>query len=65
MGTYGTLTVNADGSYSYAADQDAATSLSEGSSVTDVFNYTVSDGTATDTGLITITVSASNALCRC
>jgi len=61
VGTYGTLTVNADGSYSYAADQDAATSLSEGSSVTDVFNYTVSDGTATDTGLITITVSASNA----
>ncbi|MDC0967998.1 VCBS domain-containing protein [Alphaproteobacteria bacterium] len=61
VGTYGTLTVNANGSYSYAADQDAATSLSEGSSVTDVFNYTVSDGTAIDTGLITITVSASNA----
>ena len=61
VGTYGTLTINANGSYSYAADQDAATSLSEGTSVTDVFNYTVSDGTATDTGLITITVSASNA----
>ena len=60
VGTYGTLTVNANGSYSYAADQDAATSLSEGTSVTDVFNYTVSDGTVTDTGLITITVSASN-----
>ena len=29
VGTYGTLTLNADGSYSYAADQDAADSLKE------------------------------------
>ena len=29
VGTYGTLTLNADGSYSYVADQDAANSLKE------------------------------------
>ena len=29
VGTYGTLTLNADGSYTYAADQDAANSLKE------------------------------------
>ena len=57
VGTYGTLTLNADGSYTYAADQDAADSLKRGDSAIDYFNYTVSDGSRTDTGVIAITVN--------
>ncbi len=57
VGTYGTLTLNADGSYTYAADQDAANSLKRGDSAIDYFNYTVTDGSRTDTGVIAITVS--------
>jgi len=57
-GTYGTLTIGADGSYTYVADQDAADNISAGSSETDVFTYTVSDGTSTDTATLTITISA-------
>ena len=59
VGTYGTLTVGADGSYTYTADQDAADNIADGSTETDVFTYTVSDGTASDTATITITVSGS------
>ena len=60
IGTYGTLTVNADGSYTYSADQDATDELPAGAVVTDVFTYTVSDGTATDTATLTITVTSSD-----
>jgi VCBS repeat-containing protein len=59
-GTYGQLTLNANGSYSYVANQTAADALDAGDSVTDSFNYTISDGTATDTGTITITVLGIN-----
>ena len=59
-GTYGTLTVNADGSYTYVADQNAADNLATGATATDVFTYTVSDGTATDTGQISVTVTGIN-----
>ena len=59
-GTYGQLTIAADGSYSYVANQDAADALDAGDIVTDSFNYTVSDGTATDTAVITITVIGVN-----
>ena len=57
VGTYGTLTLNADGSYSYVADQDAANSLKRGDSAIDYFNYTVTDGSRTDIGVIAITVN--------
>ena len=60
IGTYGTLTIGADGSYTYTADQDAADNIADGSSEIDVFTYTVSDGTATDTATITITVNGVN-----
>ena len=56
VGTYGTLTLNSDGSYTYAADQDAANSLKRGDSAIDYFNYTVTDGERTDTGVIAFTV---------
>ena len=59
-GTYGQLTLNANGSYSYVANQDAAEALDAGDTATDVFNYTVSDGTATDIATITITILGAN-----
>ncbi|MDA9628753.1 VCBS domain-containing protein, partial [Candidatus Pelagibacter sp.] len=59
-GTYGQLTIAADGSYSYAANQSAANALAAGESANDYFTYTVSDSTATDTAQITITVLGSN-----
>jgi VCBS repeat-containing protein len=56
VGTYGTLTLNTNGSYSYAADQSAADDLKKGETGSDVFTYTVSDGTDTDTATLTINV---------
>ncbi len=59
-GTYGTLTVGADGTYTYVADQSAADDLDLNDNVTDVFTYTVSDGAQTDTATLTITVTGVN-----
>ena len=42
-GTYGTLTLNSDGSYSYSPNNAAAHDLLPGQAATDVFTYTVSD----------------------
>ena len=68
IGTYGTLTIGADGSYQYIADQAAANALDAGDIVSDVFTYTITDshpgydfaysGTATAT--LTITVLGVN-----
>ncbi len=66
VGTYGTLTLNADGSYSYAIDDNNATvnALNTGSSVQDVLNYTLNDNHGTDpksvTGTLTITIDGTN-----
>ncbi len=57
VGEYGTLTLQADGSYKYAADQDSINNLGRGQSVIEYFNYTVSDGSRTTTGLLSITVN--------
>ena len=59
-GTYGTLTIGADGSYTYIANTAAAEALDAGDTANDVFHYTVSDGTATDTATITITILGAN-----
>ena len=59
-GTYGTLTIGADGSYTYAATQDAADVLDVGETATDVFVYTLSDGAATTTANLTITILGAN-----
>ncbi len=48
----GTLTMNADGSFSYTPNA--------GFSGTDTFTYTASDGTSSDEGTVTITVTAGN-----
>jgi VCBS repeat-containing protein len=60
VGTYGTLTLNADGSYSYVADQAAADALKRGESAIEYFNYTVTDGTNEDIGVIAITVTGKS-----
>ncbi len=57
VGEYGTLTLQADGSYKYVADQDSINNLGRGQSVIEYFNYTVSDGSRTTTGLLSITVN--------
>jgi hypothetical protein len=61
-GTYGTLTLNADGSYTYIANQAAADSLATGATANDVFTYTARDpGTAvSNTTTLTITVTGTN-----
>ena len=56
-GTYGQLTLNANGSYTYVANTSAANALDAEDTVYDYFNYTLSDGRATDTATITITVT--------
>jgi VCBS repeat-containing protein len=46
VGQYGVLTLNADGSYSYAPDvtKTAVNGLVVGDKLTDTFNYSISDG---------------------
>ena len=59
-GTYGQLTVGADGTYTYVANQSAADDLDAGDTVTDSFTYTISDGDAIDTATLIITVTGIN-----
>ncbi len=61
-GTYGTLTLNADGSYSYVADQAAADALATGVTGADVFRYTVADpsGEISNSTTLTISVTGTN-----
>ncbi|SIO96141.1 Hemolysin, chromosomal [Vibrio spartinae] len=42
-GEYGTLTVYADGHYTYDVNEDAQAALDEGTTATDSFNYVVTD----------------------
>ncbi|MFD1981493.1 VCBS domain-containing protein [Mesorhizobium newzealandense] len=62
-GQYGTLTLNADGSYSYAVNNSNATvqALNAGGTLTDTFTYTVKDpGNLTDTAQLVITINDAN-----
>src|SRR5207244_1695383 len=62
-GAHGTLTLNSDGSYSYAVNNgDAAVqALNTGGTITDSFNYTVKDpGNLTDTAVLTVTINGAN-----
>jgi len=58
-GTFGTLTLNANGTYTYTP-YASAQALAQGETVQDSFSYTVSDGTLTDTGTLTVTLSGVN-----
>ena len=59
VGSYGTLHLNSDGSYTYTLAANAQ-ALAQGETATDSFNYTVSDGSLTDTGTLTITIVGAN-----
>ena len=63
-GTYGALTLNADGSYSYAVNNaNAAVGAlrTSGDTLTDSFTYTVRDTAgATSTATLTVTVQGAN-----
>ncbi|MDC0148121.1 VCBS domain-containing protein, partial [Alphaproteobacteria bacterium] len=61
VGTYGTLTISADGSYSYVADQAAADALAVSVTASDVFTYEMKDeNNVTDTALLSFTVTGTN-----
>jgi T1SS-143 domain-containing protein len=60
-GNFGTLTLNADGSYSYVANSPAAQALARGQVTTDAFTYTVRDTTgATSSTTLTFTITGTN-----
>ncbi|MBL8454037.1 MAG: VCBS domain-containing protein, partial [Zoogloea sp.] len=58
-GTYGSLLIHADGSYTYTPGA-AAQALNTGDSVQDVFSYQLSDGSLTATANLSITVIGAN-----
>jgi VCBS repeat-containing protein len=58
-GTWGTLHLNANGTYTYVL-KPAAQTLALGQNVTDVFTYTVSDGSLSSTGTLTFTIAGLN-----
>ena len=56
-GSYGTLTLQSNGTYVYALDNDARVQgLSAGEQLTDVFTYTLTDGDG-DTSTTTLTIT--------
>jgi VCBS repeat-containing protein len=60
-GTYGTITLSADGSYSYVANRPSAQALAAGQTAVDTFTYTVSDTAgATSSTTLAITVTGVN-----
>jgi len=61
-GTYGSLTLNADGTYTYSVNNGngAVQALAAGTTLTESFNYTVSDGSLTDIAVLTITITGTN-----
>ena len=62
-GTYGSITINADGSYTYTLDNgDTDTNaLAQDAPVTDEFTYTVEDANgATSTTTLTISITGTN-----
>jgi VCBS repeat-containing protein len=62
-GTYGTLHLNANGSYTYTLDNSkpAVQALAEGQTVADAFGYTESDNHgATSTASLTVTITGTN-----
>ena len=61
-GVYGTLTLGANGTYSYVVNNAnaAVQGLDDLETLTDVFTYTASDGTASATATLTVTIFGTN-----
>ena len=62
-GAYGTLTLGADGSYSYVLNNGAqpVQGLSAGQTLTEIFTYTITDGDGdTSTAALTITINGAD-----
>ena len=62
-GLYGDIQLNSDGTYTYTLDNNNVTvnALDNGDILTDVFNYTVSDGEGGfDSSTLTITINGDN-----
>ncbi|RYD44483.1 MAG: tandem-95 repeat protein [Sphingomonadales bacterium] len=61
-GSYGSLTLNADGSYSYALNNEAQAvqGLAAGETLTETFTYTITDGDG-DTSSTTLTIIINGA----
>ena len=64
VGMYGVLTWDSAGGYSYTLDgtNPAVNGLDDGETLVETFTYTVTDGTATDTATLTITILGTNDL---
>src|SRR5207253_2596534 len=62
VGAHGTLTLNSNGSYTYVVNEtDAAVqALNTGGTLTDSFNYAMSDGSLTDRAVLTVTINGAN-----
>ena len=63
VGPYGTVTIAADGTYSFALNNGnaAVQALGVGETLTQSFNYTISDGNGgTSTSTLTITITGTN-----
>ncbi|OGS97667.1 MAG: hypothetical protein A3H31_12140 [Gallionellales bacterium RIFCSPLOWO2_02_FULL_57_47] len=61
-GNYGQLTLNADGSYSYALDNasSAVQSLAEGQTATETFAYQATDGMVATSSILTVAITGTN-----
>jgi len=61
LGTYGTLTISANGTYTYVVNEGAADSLPAGGSAQDLFSYELSDaGGLKAVANLTITITGTN-----
>jgi VCBS repeat-containing protein len=60
--TYGSLTVNSNGSYIYVIDETnpVVDALNTGDTIFDFFNYTLTDGSSIDTATFTITIQGTS-----
>lgn len=61
-GFYGTLTVQADGSFRFEVDESATAflNLGSGQTLTQSFDYTVTNGSLTDTARLTLTIHGAD-----
>jgi large repetitive protein len=62
-GTYGSVTIAANGAFTYTLDNSLTTvqALAENATVTDTFNYTIGDGNGgTASAALTITITGTN-----